>query len=63
MVRHAAPTIWKSIRTIRLDETKVHTMILQHRTGRRIQPTNPLKKKYKNLNERLQTLCECYIMG
>ena len=63
MVGHASPTIWKSIKTICMDEAKVHTMIIQHNAGRRIQPTNPPKKKYQALNERMQNLCRCYILG
>ena len=63
MVGHSGPTIWYSIKTIRLDESKVHTMIRQHRTGRVIEPTNPPKQKYKKLNERLQRLCQQYTLG
>ena len=60
LVGHVNPTIWKSIKAIRLDETRVHTALVQHSAGRDIQPTHPPKRKYQDLNTRLTNLCKRY---
>ena len=58
LVSESHPSVWKTIRNLRKDESGVNTLSLQADIGR--VPTRRLKKKYVNLNNRLKTLCINY---
>ena len=58
VVGHKHPTIWRAITSIQQEKASVSALILQDSRGQ--PPKKRVKRSYRNLQQRLNTLCQDY---